>query len=238
MPFGRLRLDTSFGEAQEGLISSIRHFEPDVLIVDLVWFLAQSLRHRIDCPTVLLIRSVTDEFFDFDSGETHLRFDTRAFDLVVSIEPHAVVDGGVRTEPLVLRNREELLPREEAAGLLGLRPQDRNCLILQNGEPGEFSRLAATYSYLEDVGYSVYASTNFDEESLFPAVEYYNAFDFIVTGAGYNSFWECVFFDKEAVFVPMPRAFEDQRERVERCSDYRFEVNGADQLVGLLREIG
>jgi hypothetical protein len=231
-------LDGTFGEAQKALLSNIRHFEPDVLVVDLVWFLAQSLMDRIGCPTVLLMRSVTDAFLEFASGEMRLRFDASEFDLVVSIEPHAVVGAGVRTEPLVLRNPDELLSREEAAGLLELRAQDRNCLILQNGEPGEFSRLAAAYSYLEDAGYRVYASTNFDQQGVFPAVEYYNAFDFIVTGAGYNSFWECVFLDKEAVFVPMPRVFEDQRERVETCSDYHFEVNGADQLVRLLREFG
>lgn len=76
-------------------------------------------------------------------------------------------------------------------------------------------------------------STNY-HGGLFPAADYFNAFDFIVCGAGYNQFWEAIFFNKEAVFEPTATIFEDQARRVRECQEYYFDVNGADQLVELI----
>jgi UDP-N-acetylglucosamine:LPS N-acetylglucosamine transferase len=72
---------------------------------------------------------------------------------------------------------------------------------------------------------------------LFPAVDYFNAVDYLICGAGYNAFWEAVYFQKEAYFIPLPRNFEDQRRRVAECQDHLFEENGADQLVELLLQL-
>ena len=52
-----------------------------------------------------------------------------------------------------------------------------------------------TYSYLEDEGYQMVYSTNY-KGGLFPAVDYFNAFEMLICGAGYNSFWEAVYFDR------------------------------------------
>ena len=60
-------------------------------------------------------------------------------------------------------------------------------------------------------------------DGVFPIVDYFNAFDFVVC------------FGKQAVFVPHPRRFEDQSWRIDNCRAYRFSGNGADQLVGMLR---
>jgi UDP-N-acetylglucosamine:LPS N-acetylglucosamine transferase len=76
-------------------------------------------------------------------------------------------------------------------------------------------------------------STNY-QGGLFPVLDYFNAFDLLICSAGYNAFWEARFFDKEAIFIPVPRRFEDQRKRVEENLDYTFKENGADQLVDMI----
>ena len=72
------------------------------------------------------------------------------------------------------------------------------------------------------------------QDKLFPEVDYFNAFDMIVCGGGYNQFWEAVYFNKEAIFCPLPLTFEDQARRIRECQEYYFEENGADQLVDII----
>ena len=60
------------------------------------------------------------------------------------------------------------------------------------------------------------------------------SFDLVVCGAGYNAFWEIIYFNKEAAFEPVPRRFEDQYRRVRECQEHYFDENGADQLVDLI----
>ena len=64
-----------------------------------------------------------------------------------------------------------------------------------------------------------------------PAVDYFNAFEMVICGAGISAFWEAVYFQKEAIFVPRQRRFENQAWRVTECQDYVFTRNGADELV-------
>ncbi len=89
------------------------------------------------------------------------------------------------------------------------------------------------YSYLEDEGWKMVYSTNY-QGGLFPAVDYFNAFEMLICGAGYNAFWEAVYFQKEAIFVPQQRRFENQAWRVAECQDYQFTRNGADELVEMI----
>ncbi|MCF6335423.1 MAG: hypothetical protein L3J12_06755 [Spirochaetales bacterium] len=79
-------------------------------------------------------------------------------------------------------------------------------------------------------------STNY-RGGIFPVVDYFNAFDLIITSGGYNSFWEAQFFEKEALFIPQPRQFEDQRKRINEYAGMIFKENGADQLVRIITEL-
>jgi hypothetical protein len=97
--------------------------------------------------------------------------------------------------------------------------------------------LRLKYSYLESAGYRMIYSTNYSAEGFFPIVDYYNAVDFIVSGAGYNQFWEIIYFNKEAVFVPVRRIFEDQGKRIRECQEHYFVENGADQLVDIIMKL-
>jgi hypothetical protein len=179
---------------------------------------------------------VDDRFFTIPLSKGPISFRSVDYNEVIATEPFTGMISLRRINPLVMRNRDEILSREEARKRLDIHGSNKVCLFSFNGEPGEFDRIKKQYSYLEDVGYTMVYSTNKDG-GLFPAVDYFNAFNLIICGAGYNSFWEVMYFRKEVIFVPVRRRFENQRQRLNECGDYFFEENGADQLVDILMEL-
>ena len=56
--------------------------------------------------------------------------------------------------------------------------------------------------------------------TLFPAVDYFNAMDLVVCGAGYNQVWEANFFGKKALFEVLDVNFSDQRLRLETSKNF------------------
>lgn len=135
--------------------------------------------------------------------------------------------------PLILRNRDEILSRKEAIKALCLDGSRDICLFAFNGRPGDFEKNKRKYSYLESAGYQMVYTSNY-EGGLFPVVDYFNAFDFIVCAAGYNQFWEAIYFGKEAVFENVPLNFSSTEKRIDECIDFHFDENGADQIVQLM----
>jgi hypothetical protein len=101
---------------------------------------------------------------------------------------------------------------------------------------GEGEAAWKSFAYLEREGWNVVRSDN-RRGGLFPAVDWFAAFDLLVCGAGYSAFWEARWLQKDAFFVPFPRQFENQARRVALCSDYEMKRNGADELVGMLKAL-
>jgi len=215
------------------LYKAITSLKPDILIVDLQWFSLHSFIQALQCAKVFLCRQVDDRFFTVPLSNGSISFRSEDYTEVIATEPFACKIPMRRVNPLVIRNRDEILSREEVRKRLDLHGSNKVCLFAFNGEPGEFERIKKQYSYLEDVGYTMVYSTNYDG-GLFPAVDYFNAFDLIICSAGYNAFWEAVYFRKEAIFVPVQRRFESQRQRIQECGGQFFDENGADQLVDIL----
>jgi hypothetical protein len=214
------------------LYSTLERLQPDILLVDLQWYPLHHFIIELPCKKILLCRQVDDRFFSLPLHDGPLEFERSRFDLVLATEPFESIIPMTRINPIVIRNRDEILSRHEALKRLGLDEARPNCLFAFNGHPDDFRRTRKKYSYLED-SYRMVYSTNY-REGLFPAADYFNAFDFIVCGGGYNQFWEVIYFDKEAVFEPTATVFEDQARRIRECQEYYFDENGADQLVALI----
>lgn len=213
------------------LYRAIEAAAPDVLVVDIHWFALDSFLRHLPCKKVFLTRQIDPRTFRFRTPDRELVFRPEDWDLVLRTEPGFDLPfPSEAVEPLVLRNRDEILSSEAARADLGLGPGDRACLFAFSGRTGEGAEAWKSFSYLEDEGWTVIRSDN-REGGLFPAMDWYNAFDLVVCGAGYNQFWEARYLRKEAYFVPFPRRFEDQARRIALCSDYEFEENGADQVV-------
>jgi hypothetical protein len=219
--------------ASSALYNAVVELKPEVLIVTMHWFMLSSFIRDLPCKKVFLCRQAEERFFSMPLGEKTLAFRPKDYDLALSIEPFPTRQPLRRINPIVLRNRDEILPREKALKDLGLREGGNHCLFAFNGKPGEFEETRKMYSYLEDEGYKMVYSTNY-QGGLFPAVDYFNAFEMLICGAGYNAFWEAVYFQKETIFVPQQRRFENQSWRVDECQDYEFQRNGADELVDLI----
>ena len=224
------------------LFTTLQSLNPDILIVDLQWFtLAKFIEEfsfrKIFLCTHLNTKESADLFLNIPlSTAKKLHFNPAHYDLIVKAEPTAFPIAGITLNPLIMRNKDEILTREDASRYLGLNPEDKNCLFAINGKPGEYENSVKTYSYLEDEGYHMVYSTNY-KGGIFPAVDYFNTFDLLITGGGYNAFWEAQYFKKEALFIPVPRQFEDQKKRIDECSGMTFKENGADQLVDIMMNL-
>lgn len=224
------------GRRESHLYREIDDFAPEVLIIEGAWFAVHDLIHDFDMPKIGLFLGMLPQFFSMELPDRVIHLDSAAYDRVFAIEPFDAPFPAERLDPMLLRNPDEILARDEAAARLDIEPDRPTAYIALNGRPGEFDMLRKTYSYLEDQ-YQVVYSSNY-EGGIFPALDYYNAFDLIVCGAGYSQFWEAMRFEKEAVFVPQLRRFESQAWRVEHCQDYPVWGNGAEQLAGVISELG
>ncbi len=226
--------DDALGPAQwrdSELFRSIDAFRPDILIVDLFWFALDAFIRELPCRKAILIRQVDPRFFRFRVRDRELAFRPADYDLVAGIEPGFRLPFLTESlEPLVMRNRDEIKSEAEARADLRIGPGRRACFFGFNGNAWEGAEVWKSFDYLESEGWQVVRSDN-RSGGLFPAVDWFNAFDLLVVGAGYNAFWEARYFDKQAFFAPFPRNFEDQRHRIRVNSDYVPAENGADQLV-------
>jgi UDP:flavonoid glycosyltransferase YjiC (YdhE family) len=134
--------------------------------------------------------------------------------------------------PIVFLDDQELLPRADAAGELGLEP-GKPTILVQLGQGAEVA--AATARCLralagsEDVQVAAASSTiagllDVPEgivhlRSTYPMSRYYAAFDAAVSAAGYNVFHELVRFGVPTLFVPMRRETDDQAARAHHADD-------------------
>ena len=153
--------------------------------------------------------------------------------LILGIEPFTSSIPMKSINPIVIRNHNEIIPHEIALQELKLDSNQKACFLSYSGHPGDFKKVKNTYSYLEEQGYQMVYSNNYDE-GIFPIVDYFNAADLIICGAGYNSFWEAVYFEKEAIFIPTHAQFESGERRIRECQEFNFNENGADQLVDIM----
>ncbi len=222
------------------LFTAIRSFNPDIILVDLSWFMLHAFIDRLQAKKVFLCRQIAAEAFSIPLEKGAITFNPAAYDLIIQTEPWESPFDMQQINPIVIRNRREIFSAEEGRHLLGVRKGSPVCLFAFNGNPGDFKKISRTYSYIENEGYEVIYTTNYQihgPADLFPVVDYFHAVDLLICGAGYNAFWEAVYFDKNAVFVPIPTRFENQYRRVEEFSSFQFEENGADQLVDILLEL-
>jgi len=216
------------------LYKAIAAIAPDILIVDMSWFAIDAFIARLPCKKVFITRQVDPRYFSLRLPARTLSFRPGTYDLIVATEPGFDTPfESKRIEPIVMRNRGEILPLSQARTELGIKGDERACLFAFNGKEGEGALAWKSFSYLEEEGWRVVRSDN-RSGGLFPAVDWFEAFELLVCGAGYSAFWEARAFEKQAFFVPFRRNFEDQSRRIAICSDYVPKENGADRLVDII----
>jgi len=210
------------------LYRTIMEEAPDVLLVDLLWFSMFNFIDELECRKIFICHQVVPQFFSIPPLQ--MFFNPGQYDHLVAIESFESEYIFEDVNPIVLKNRDEILSREEALEKLSLDGDKKNALLAINARPGDFERIKEKYSYLDDEGYHITYSTNY-KGGLFPVIDYFNAFDLVICLAGYNQFYECRYFMKEAIFDTIDLHFSSMEKRINECSDLNFEINGADQFV-------
>lgn len=214
---------------QSALYRTLKKLRPDVLLVNHQWFSLFHFIEELPCKKIYLADYTYERHYTVPLPGGDLRFDHGHYDLVLRIEPFSLPAPHRAINPLVVRNRDEIFPREKALRILALSGERPVAYCGFGYQPGHDEALRERHSRLADE-YDI-VRLPFDR---FPAVDFYNAFDLLVCAGGYNNVWEAIFFGKKALFEPIPMLFSDQSERIRRSGDFSFDVNGADQLVEII----
>jgi len=215
------------------LAGALLEFRPDILIVGLFWAPLHHILPLPNCEHWLLIRRCPDIWFE---GPELAPFDPGQYQRIIAAEPLEYDLFTDRIDPGVICNRDECRPPGALKELLRIDPSRRLVVVSHAGEQGEIDQMPVEAGPDDVV---VYFSL-YDDLAPFPLAEWIGGADAIVTGAGYNSFWEARtlgYFDRTH-FVPFPRRIDDQAWRVRECSGFNPQTNGADTLASWIIEAG
>lgn len=207
-----------------------------LVVVDHAWAWTRNILRDMDCRKIALFRQISPAFLRLRFEGRRIDYDPGIFNQVYLIEPFKSPIDGKEIPPIVARNPDEVLPRHEARFQLQV-PGNKPCAVVsQTGVfKDEIDQVNSVFSRLPDFEkYHRIRSSSYDDNSIFPLLDYYNGIDLVVSGAGYNTFWETQYFRKKALFFPFRRAEEDQEVRIKTCANRVFKENGADLLVNEL----
>jgi hypothetical protein len=214
------------------LFKTLKKQKPDVLIVNHQWFMIYNFIDEMPCRKIYISDHAYDSHFRVPLPGGELVFNNEKYDRVLAIEPFTPPVPMEQINPLIVRNRDEILNRETAIKRLGLDGLRKIALYNFSGKEGDYENHLEKYAYLEK-DYNVIRLSLYGN-SLFPVVDYYNAFDLIVCGGGYNNVWSSVYFQKQSIFEPTQLKFSNHALRMETSKNYTFDINGADQLVDII----
>ncbi len=137
--------------------------------------------------------------------------------------------------PITLLDQTELLPRRDAKAALGLAP-DAPSVLLQMGGGANRDVLALVDKIVHELksfpnlqivmaewGNGLYDLPLWENTRIlrgFPISKYFNAFDFSIAAAGYNTFHEVIEFQLPTIFMPnRDPAMDDQGGRADFAQD-------------------
>ena len=206
------------------LAAELRDFAPDLVLVDMFWAPVAHVLPALRAEAWLLVRACPDQWL---RGTSRLRYDRTPYGRVIGIEPlaSAVAES---VEPIVVANREECRPPTALKERLGVAWDRRLTVVLHAGLAEERPELVAAAAGSGETA----VLSLFDRDAPFPAAEWLLGADAVVSGAGYNAFWEAHWlgYADRTAFVPLPRRIDDQAGRLAACRGHTMQVNGADRL--------
>lgn len=219
------------------VIQTLAALQPDLLLVDTFPGGSQGellaglelAKHR-----VLVSRAVREDFAETDP-----------FAGLVSLYQRVVYPDERGTGPILLRDREELLPRGDARAALGV-PDDRRAVYVSLGGGGDLSAagtLPRLVGPLVARGWHVvvgagplYVGPELRGPGItwldrYAPIELFSALDAAISAAGYNSFSELMYCGVPTVFLPQPRLADDQAARAREA-----EAAGAGRVARTVEE--
>lgn len=145
-----------------------------------------------------------------------------------------------KLNPIVSHNLNEMANRADSLERFGLPPDATSIgLAVHAGQPGEFDMLRDHHA-LKTCEYVVELDWHGEPSKRVMVSPFVGIFSKIVTGAGYNRFFETHWLRLErcTVFVPFDRLNGEQEARLawhQENPSWRMTANGADELAGHIK---
>ncbi len=117
-----------------------------------------------------LVRQVDKRFFNIETPERYYEFNPRQYSSIVSIEPYDYPFEVIHTNPIIIKNPDEILPAHIAKEKLNIPDDKPVCCISISGYETE-STIYTKY-YDEDIRKKYYCitSSNYNTDLIFPIV--------------------------------------------------------------------
>jgi len=247
--------------ARPWVCETLRALEPDLLLVDTFpqGYFEELGPLLIECPKTAFIYRPLKEIHaglpEFQNALSH-------YNLILVPEyeqnepvlaPATVRDRVRYVGPMMVRERAEILSREDARKVLGI-ANDRLAVYISaggGGDPNAEGLIESGYKALSGIpglhlvigAGALYRGNCIYRDHLTwlaqgNAAEFMAAFDIAVSAAGYNSFNELMHFGVPALFLPQEKWADDQKARAVRAVSAGAAValeSGADGMA--LRQI-
>jgi hypothetical protein len=157
----------------------------------------------------------------WERNKQYLKYFERSY----VIEPFSTGEAMRHLSPIVFLDPSELMDRSDARDLLGIGAEERVCVAITSGKPEE----SLWTSHDLPLGFDRYIAARPDLD--FP-LDWLAIADYVVSAAGYNTYWEWHWHGLPAVreFRPVRRLIDDQHWRKTHCEHIAMMRNGADQL--------
>ena len=214
--------------ARNWVLQSITALNPDILIVDT--FPSGSFGELLGVlelveTKILIARRVRPSF----SQETHYKN-------ILPLYTHIISPDDSDVGPIMIRERAELLSREEARNALGA-DHAKKVLYLSLGGGGDVQanqllpKMIAAIQEAHPEQYHIVVGAgplyqgmeirgpNITWLSRYVGMELMGGFDIAISAGGYNSYHELMHCGVPTIFLPLPRIADDQHERVLRAQN-------------------
>ncbi len=212
---------------------------PDLLVVDMFWAPLVRLLPRATCEAWLLVRRAPAAWL---VGHAMMKLDRTHYTRLIGIEPG--VEASEAIDPIVVVDRDEVLPAHSLRERLGVANGSRLDVVVQAGAPDEWRALVPNDAREPVHVFTIDAvqgdvPTNVrvhDGAELFPLARWLAGADSIASGAGYNAFWEARWLGHadRTRFVAFARPIDDQAWRLRTHADHTPRANGADTLASYI----
>jgi hypothetical protein len=213
------------------LAEQLRDYAPDLLLVDMFWAPLRWILSGLDCEAWLLVRICPPHWL---TGPPGLPFQPSQYARMIAVEPMPERGAREAIDPLVVCNPDECRPPGSLRERLGIAQGRALSVVLHAGQRGELEQLSRA------AGRGAVVLDLFEREALFPAAEWLPGADRVVTGGGYNAFWEAHWlgYAERTEWMPFRRTIDDQALRVELSRGTAPRRNGADTLACWIVEGG